>query len=181
MMTYDFDLLISGASYDDTLLEEKLFSAGCDDAMLVFQNSIAHLTFSREANTLVEAIVSAISDAEKSGIKVERILPDDLVNANEISRRVEKSRQYISNLISGKKGPGKFPTPATGLTEKAYLWSWYDVTQWLLEHKIIDDQEIASTARIIAIANQALHARNNQHLQQEQTQFLQLISAATAA
>lgn len=181
MITYEFDLLISGASYDDESLEEKLFHAGCDDATLVFQNNIAHLTFSRESNIFVKAIMSAITDAEKAGVRVERILPDDLVNANEISRRVEKSRQYVSNLISGKQGPGQFPTPQTGLTDKAYLWSWLDVAQWLYDNAVIKDQDIVTNAKVIAMVNQALYVRNHAHFQQEQADMLRLLQGISAA
>ena len=181
MMTYEFDLLISGASYDDESLENKLFHAGCDDATLVFQNNIAHLTFSRESKVFVKAILSAIADAEKAGVRVERILPDDLVNANEISRRVDKSRQYVSNLISGKKGPGSFPTPHTGLTDKAYLWSWLDVAEWLYDNGIIQNKEIPLNAKVIAMVNQALYTRNHSHFQQEQADMLSLLQGISAA
>ena len=45
MKTFDFDLLISGVSYDDEGLEERLFHAGCDDATLVFNNTIAPVSY----------------------------------------------------------------------------------------------------------------------------------------
>ncbi|MGH9334471.1 MAG: hypothetical protein ACRD21_12055, partial [Vicinamibacteria bacterium] len=61
---HNFVLVVSGVSEPDSRLEDALYEAGCDDAILAFRNGVAYLEFDREAPSLEDAILSAIRDAE---------------------------------------------------------------------------------------------------------------------
>jgi len=179
MKTYEFEFLLANANYDDEGLAERLYGSGCDDALLAFSNGIAQLCFDRDANSLETAVFSAIKDAESAGVKVTRVLPDDLVRANDISKRIKKSRQYVSGLISGNEGPGGFPLPKTGLTEKSYLWSWYEVATWFHANDKID-ATVLSEARFIALLNHALSQLHNGQLHSDQEKMLRQLKSNVA-
>jgi len=159
MKTYEFEFIISNASYDDDDLADRLFEAGCDDALLSFSRNVARLSFMRESNSFLEAMASAVVDAQRTGVVVERVLPEDLVNAAEIGRRMAFTKQYASDVISGKKGPGDFPTPTTSSGENYFLWSWLEVVEWFWSRNDNVTQEMIEEARIIRMMNDLLHAR----------------------
>ena len=180
MKNYEFDLVLSNVSYDDETLEDKLYEVGCDDATLGFRNSIAYLDFTREAKSLKDAVVSAIIDAEKAGVIVARVMPDNIVSASEISRRIDRSRESIRKLIEGERGPGFFPAPVSGLNNKSLLWSWVDVSKWLFENEMIEE-DVLLAAVVIAGVNMALSLRGNIDLQVLQKETLSKISCNIAA
>src|SRR3990172_326591 len=78
--TYSFTLLLSGFEELSPELENALFEAGCDDALLGIRCGNPYLAFDREAASLEEAIKSAIKDVEAvqaKGIAIEivKIVP----------------------------------------------------------------------------------------------------------
>ena len=68
MKTYTFTLVLSGFSELREDMEDRLFESGCDDALLSFRDGVPYLDFDREAETLREAILSAIINVEGAGI-----------------------------------------------------------------------------------------------------------------
>jgi hypothetical protein len=76
-MAYPFVLVLNGVSEIEEGLEDALFNAGCDDAILYSTNGQVCLEFDREAENLVSAVVSAIHAVESCGehIKVREVLP----------------------------------------------------------------------------------------------------------
>lgn len=180
MKTYTFELLLTNASYDDEELDAKLFEAGCDDAALIFSNGIAELAFDREAESLEVAVLSAIKDAETTGVIVTQVLPGDLVSVCEIARRIKKSKQYISQLISGSKGSGTFPRPKSQLTKKSYLWSWSEVCEWLYENGKLE-LDTLEEANFFAVINLALNELNNLKLKSQQEQAVNWLKALHVA
>jgi hypothetical protein len=161
--TANFVLVLSGVSEPDSRLEDGLYEAGCDDATLAFRNGVPYLEFDREAGSLEKAVLSAVRDTERADprIKVVRVEPGDLVNASEIARRIGCTREYVRLLTQGKRGKGEFPTPHSGITSKALVWSWADVVRWLYEHKVIEDRTILDAAEIVRDINDALEVREN--------------------
>lgn len=66
--------------------------------------------FDREGDTLADAILSAIADAESvPGIRVLRIEPDDFVTAAEIAERLGRSRESVRLLANGNAAPATSP------------------------------------------------------------------------
>jgi len=72
---FEFTLVLNGITRFSAAVEDSLFRAGCDDALPVVVNRIAQLDFAREAESLSEAILSAIEDFHraKTGATVTRV------------------------------------------------------------------------------------------------------------
>lgn len=69
---WEFSLLYPGSlvDYTDTDLD-SLYEAGCDDATISSSGGTISIAFHREAPTFKSALLSAILDVEKSGVKLE--------------------------------------------------------------------------------------------------------------
>ncbi|MEO6808248.1 MAG: hypothetical protein ABI353_03960, partial [Isosphaeraceae bacterium] len=63
----------SGVSDLTDELQGELLKTGCDDASLWSEGETIFLDFSREAESLGDAIGSAIKDVERAGLDVARI------------------------------------------------------------------------------------------------------------
>ncbi|MCH8487371.1 MAG: hypothetical protein LAT75_10945 [Candidatus Cyclonatronum sp.] len=168
MKTFEFTLVLEIDNIPLEEIEDKLYEAGCDDALLSFRNGIAYLNFDREADDLEKAVGSAIHQAESSGLplKVKRIEPSDLVTASEIARRLGRSKQSVQQLISGVRGDGDFPVPLAGLTSTTLIWSWQEVADWFFTKNKIDNKQICEEALIMKSWNDVLALRDNQALQE---------------
>ena len=65
MKLYEFVVTLSkGTPHSDDLVD-ALFEAGCDDGSVWSRGEMVHIGFSREANSLEEAIRSAIGDVQR--------------------------------------------------------------------------------------------------------------------
>ena len=73
-----FTLVLRGVSEDTPMLEDALFEAGCDDALISYKNGEVFLTFDREALDLKTAVVSAIREIEGASIHAAGYLPDNI-------------------------------------------------------------------------------------------------------
>ena len=160
---HNFVLVLSGTSQPDERLEDRLFEAGCDDSTLAFRSGVGCIEFDRGAPSLEAAILSAIRDVERadSRITVASVEPGDSVNASEIARRAQVSREYVRLLVEGKRGEGNFPAPQSGLSSKTLVWSWVDVVRWLFEHELLEDRSMVDTAETIRDINDALDVRHH--------------------
>ena len=95
---YAFTLRLSGFDELTEEIENCLFTAGCDDALLGIHAGSPYLSFDREADSLEEAIHSAIKDVQscEPPIEVVRVIPVGeetikAVNANlQIRRRLHE-------------------------------------------------------------------------------------------
>lgn len=163
---YNFILVFDGISDPDTDLADALFEAGCDDATLSFRDQIAYLEFDREADSLQDAIVSAISNLLDAGLDIEinSVEPGDYVTTSEIAHRLNISRQYVQLLKSGKRGSGVFPPPVSGIKSGTQIFSWARIVQFLYSqgrlNKRIDENEILR-ARLIKYYNDLLEKHSN--------------------
>jgi len=174
---YNFVLVLSGISEPDNQLEDGLYEAGCDDGTLAFRNAIPYLEFDREAESIEEAVLSAVQDTEHADprIKVVRVEPGDLVNASEIARRIQCTREYIRLLAQGKRGAGEFPTPHSGITGKTLVWSWAEVVRWLFEHNVIKERALLDAAEVVRDINDALEVRENAAVINRRMQYLRIL------
>jgi len=68
MALYSFILALSGVTNQTKGLEDALHESGCDDALLCVYGKSVCVEFDREANSLNEAIASAIKDIKSAGI-----------------------------------------------------------------------------------------------------------------
>ena len=68
MKTYEFDVVLRNVSEVTDDLAEALFQAGCDDATFTSQNGRTWVHFDREAQSLEEAIRSAVANIQAAGL-----------------------------------------------------------------------------------------------------------------
>lgn len=141
-------------------LEDSLFEASCDDALINFRNGAVYLNFDRTASSLEEAVISAIKNIQSIDAEVASVAPDNLVTESEIAKRLQMARQTISLWIKGERR-NSFPYPVMRLTEKSPLWKWSEVTEWLYINKIIDDKQIVEDALFFSNINAALEERDS--------------------
>lgn len=77
MKNHRFTLILDGLSEMTEDVTNALYEAGCDDGSPGSSESVTHIAFDREAESLEEAIRSAVSDVRKAGLSVERVQIDD--------------------------------------------------------------------------------------------------------
>jgi hypothetical protein len=73
MTKYGFSLILRGQVELTEEVADKLFEAGCDDGTPGTCHGVFSIDFHREANSLEEAIRSAISNVKSLGYEVERV------------------------------------------------------------------------------------------------------------
>lgn len=132
MPIHHFTLIVEGPDLQDDALIDKLFEAGCDDAAIGRIDGIQYVDFDREAVSLDEAVLSAVTDVERvEGVSVVRAADAGLVSMTDIASRMGRTRESVRLLITGARGPGGFPAPVTDPRSRYRLWRWSDVTHWL--------------------------------------------------
>ncbi|WP_353163854.1 XRE family transcriptional regulator [Acinetobacter guillouiae] len=141
MNTYHFTIVIRDARPNIENLEDKLFEAGCDDALICSSNSTVYLEFDREASSAAEAINSAFENIQSAGFNQLVLEENGVASLSEMAERAGLSRQALSLYALNKRGDGLFPTPIYGLSTKSPLWSWPEVATWLFKQgKLAKDQ-----------------------------------------
>ncbi|GAA0621773.1 hypothetical protein GCM10009547_25670 [Sporichthya brevicatena] len=132
MSMWNFRLRLNRALSDDEV--DALYEAGLDDAGIQAR-PVGLLDVDREADTLLDAVLSAVGQAESvEGLRVAELVDSDAVTLAEIAERVGRTYESIRLLAEGKRGPGGFPAPLHGLEgpRGARLYSWVEVREWLL-------------------------------------------------
>ena len=167
---HQFILVLNDIDVTDDATVDRIYEAGCDDATLSSREKIVYLDFDREAETFQAAVTSALEDIAKTGIKVVRVEPGDPVTASEIAYRLDKSREYIRLLISGKRGKGNFPAPISGVDRPTQIFSWLEVVKWCYSNGIIENLSEIDTAEYIL--------KTNQTLQKQAVKFLKKTTVA---
>lgn len=154
MTTHEFRILVR-----DPITEgdaDRLFRS-MDDGPEVETGPKAHAVgFDREGNDLLVLLLDALAQVIEAGLEPVAV-EDEYVSASEIAERTGRSRQSISQLVAGDRGPGGFPLPAAG-NVRSRLWRWADVAHWFerLDGRISPADE---RSRIIAGLNGALALR----------------------
>jgi len=161
MPEYRFTLILDGVSEISTELEDALFEAGCDDALLGGRDGVLFLDFDRVGDSLEEVLVAAIRDVESisAGLSVDRIEPDDLVTIAEAAQRLGRTRESVRLWVAGKRGPGSFPTPVSGLQRRMRLWRWAEILSWAISNELVSESRSPVEADTIAAVNAALQLR----------------------
>jgi hypothetical protein len=86
---HSFTLVLQGVAEVTDRVEDALFEAGCDDALLASRNGVVFLEFDRKAPSFQEAVRTAVGDVHKAGIgaTVARVEPDEELPKRPVSRR----------------------------------------------------------------------------------------------
>lgn len=159
---YHFTLILDGVDEKTPGLEDALFEAGCDDALINYKNGAVYLDFDREGEELERTIISAIRDIESAniGATIVSVAPEHLVSLSDIAERVSMTRQAVSLLIQGTRGSGDFPKPILKISNKSPLWRWSTVAEWFYRQGKIHDHNVVDSANIVEDINAALELRN---------------------
>jgi len=155
MDTHNFMLILDGPI--DEATSDLIYEAGLDDAAITAFDGHPALDVDREAPTLLDAITSAVTQAESvTDIHVLRVEGEELVSQADIAERTGRSRQAVNHWINRDADSSGFPDPAYGTTTRSPLWRWTDVQAWLEPDVQTDDR-----SRIVALVNATLLARRN--------------------
>lgn len=135
MTTHQFTLIVEGPDLQDDAHVNALFKAGCDDATVGKVGAVQYLEFDREAESLADAVFAATEAIETAGLaaQVVHLEPDDLLTMTEIAERTGRTRESVRLLISGQRGPGGFPAPATHFKSRQRMWRWQEVATWFAQ------------------------------------------------
>lgn len=78
MTAFEFTIVATGLDPFAEDFEDSLFEAGCDDATVSLQNGVLVADFSRDADSLQAALMSAIGDMSKAGGLILPCIPTGL-------------------------------------------------------------------------------------------------------
>jgi hypothetical protein len=173
---YQFTLILGGVDEKTPNLEDNLFEAGCDDALINYKNGTVYLDFDREGEELERVIISAIKDIESAdiGATIVSVSPEHLVNLSDIAARVSMTRQALSLFMQGMRGSGDFPKPILKISNKSPLWRWSHVAEWFYLKGKIHDHNVVDSANIVEDINAALELRNNKSFEHTRKIFNEL-------
>ena len=69
LSTFHFTITLEGLSDISEELTDRLFEAGCDDTLLRCCDGVVYLDFDRDANSLADAVGSAVRDITAAGCR----------------------------------------------------------------------------------------------------------------
>jgi AcrR family transcriptional regulator len=131
MNTYHFTVAVRDARADMDDLEDRLFAAGCDDALVCSHNQAVYLEFDRQAKTAKQAIKTALANIRAAGFTQLVVQESGVSSLAEIAARAGMSRAAFSLYAKNKRGDGNFPPPVYGVSSGSALYSWPEVAAWL--------------------------------------------------
>lgn len=154
MKKFEFIIVASGLDPEAEDFESRFYDAGCDDALVAFQKGHIIIDFAREADSLEDAIASAVKAVSGVGATVDRVEPDPLVSLADISSRTGLSRSAMTHYAKGARAQN-FPAPIARVTSESPLWDWATVARWMYQNNKIDI-DAALAAETIKLANDAI-------------------------
>lgn len=161
MNAYWFDVEVGGPVTAEHIaaLGDALTAAGGIDATVQAGDQGGTVTFSREADDAMQAVVTAVEQVAAAGMTVTGVT-EDLVVAEDIAERACVTSAAVRYWVTGERGPGGFPEPKVR-RQRASLYSWAEVSAWL-EAAMLGkvDHEAAQTARACALVQAAVTVRN---------------------
>lgn len=162
MKSYEFTLIVDGPDMQSDEIADALYEAGCDDGLVGRVDGIQYVDFDREAASLPDAVLSALTDLESvDGLEVTRLADATLVSMSDIAERMGRSRESVRLLISGDRGPGGFPPPVTDPRSRYRLWRWFEVSEWLSRSlgETVEETDDHTRAAISAILEFRRHGK----------------------
>jgi hypothetical protein len=131
-MEYEFTLKFAVPDTNADELVDRLGAAGCTDALVgTGQPGRIALNFTREANSAMTAIVSALEDSRKA-IPEARLLEitPDFVGLSDVAELVNVTRQNMRKLML--KHAATFPSAVH--EGSSAVWHLFPVLRWLTDH-----------------------------------------------
>lgn len=90
MERHEFQLVLAGVDEMTEGVSSALYEAGCDDGTPFSAGGVAAVGFTREAESLEEAVRSAIADVERAGYTVDRVESADESVFSRINQELAK-------------------------------------------------------------------------------------------
>ena len=88
MPNHHFTLIVEGRDMQQDEAIDALLEGGCDDGTAGCSDGVQFVVFDREAESLDEAVLSAVADIERvQGLKVVRVADAGLVSMADIAAR----------------------------------------------------------------------------------------------
>lgn len=159
MPVHVFTLVIDRRPDDRAL--GALLSAGCDDATFGVERRLPVADFDREAPTLADAIASAVRDVEAAGLRVLRVLDEDLLTLADIADRAGRSRESVRRYATGVRGGGGFPLPVNPGRDGTVFYRWSEVAPWLRDRLGVDVPEVDPALVVADLLLQVRQHRNH--------------------
>jgi hypothetical protein len=155
MPTFDFALRLNRAPTEDEV--EILYESTGGDADLEWnpETNYGAITINREAETLTDAIVSAVRDVEAiPGLRAIGTGQEDSVTLLDIAWRTGRTRASVRMLANGQRGPGGFPAPAFVTTGGEQVFRWSEVAEWVRDRLglavDVPPHEVVTADRLLA-------------------------------
>jgi hypothetical protein len=114
------------------------------------------VTVQRRADSLPQAVISAVDHLEAAGLTPVRVCDSDWVTLGHIAERIGRSREIVRLWSIGEYGPGGFPPPLNPGRDTRF-YSWTEVATWLRRHT---DLPVSKTDPVLVIANLLLQVRH---------------------
>ena len=96
MPIHHFTLIVDGPDLQDDTLIDAVFEAGCDDAAISRTDGVQYVDFDREAASLDQAILTAVTDLERiDGVDVVRIADAGLVSTADVVAPIGRTREGV--------------------------------------------------------------------------------------
>lgn len=129
MTEFSFTLALDASRLSDSQI--KALYETVPDTTTSDRRDRTFVGIDREATDFATAVVSAIEDVERAlpNVRVIALEPEDLVSQADIAQRRGRSRESISQLVGGERGPGDFPRPRHFVAGRAF-WLWPEVERW---------------------------------------------------
>ncbi|MEZ5435536.1 MAG: hypothetical protein R3E67_02730 [Pseudomonadales bacterium] len=130
-------------------LEDRLFEAGCNDALVCSYNESVYLEFDREADSAETAIKTALANIRTAGFKQLVVQEAGVASLAEMAERAGITRAALSLYAKNKRGDGNFPPPVYGVSSGSALYPWPEVAAWLYKQGKLPQAlyEVAHAAR----------------------------------
>ncbi|MCX4469117.1 hypothetical protein OOK41_02095 [Micromonospora sp. NBC_01655] len=172
MTTHVFTVVLDREPADDEL--DALFAAGCDDAAFGSENGLPIGEFDREAETMADAIASAVRELDGVGLVALRIADQDLLTLADIADRIGQSRESVRRYTTGERGPGTFPPPVNPARDGTSFYRWSEVAPWIRRNLKIDAPE---SDPALVVANLVLQARQHRERVPHMAALVNLLTA----
>lgn len=130
MPVYGFGLIVGGldAEDEDACSRVRGFVSGVSDIATTALGTL--IRFAYEAPDPATALREAIAQTEGAddSLRVQRVR-QDLVSVAEIAVRLNRARAAVASLIAA--GGEGFPEPVQQIGSDLFIWSWFQVWEWL--------------------------------------------------
>ena len=109
MPTHHFRLVVEGADLQDEAVVDRLFEAGCDDALVGSTGGVQFIDFDRDAASFDAAVSSAVENVERvRGVRVVRLEGGDPASMANIATRSRRTGEGMFDIVLSLLSGGDF-------------------------------------------------------------------------